>query len=165
MDATTADRLMVRAGRLLSRRAFGRAELAARLGRTAPVEAVDAVVDRLERLGLLNDASYAYNFALQRLTREGWGLRRIRRALVERQVARDVVDLALERVSKEIGEEAALVAHVQRRVAKQGLPADRRGIRRLAEHLARRGFSVDSTERVLRRLIPADAWRDFDRGE
>jgi regulatory protein len=165
MQDESHGRLMARSGRLLGRRAYGRAELGLRLAPLGEPAEVEAVLDRLEALGLLNDAGYAYDFGLHRLTREGWGPRRIRRELIERRVAPEVVDAALARLASEIGEEEALAAYLRRWTAKHAWPADRRAGRRLVAHLGRRGFSGDVIHRSLRRVLDVRTWHLIESGD
>ena len=75
--------LMRRAGSLLRRRAYGRAELAEKLSRFAGPDDLRGVLDRLQELDLLNDARYAYNLAFQRLTEDGCRERLLRQRLAD----------------------------------------------------------------------------------
>jgi regulatory protein len=165
MSPESHERLLARSGRFLARRAYSRGELGLRLARAADAVEVEAVLDRLEALGLLNDANYAYDFGLHRLTREGWGPLRIRRELIERGVAADVVEAALARLSAEMGEDEALAAYLRRWSAKHGWPVDRRGGRRIVAHLERRGFSGEAIHRGLRRVLDVRTWRQIDSGD
>ena len=165
METELSKILLVRAGKLLARRSYSRGELGQKLAGLADTADVEAVLDRLAELRLLNDADYAYNFVSYRLTREGWGPLRIRRELLERRVAPNLVDAALERVLDEAGEEAALKVYLARHAGKRGWPTDRKRIQRLVLHLERRGFTPEKVRRTLRQEIGADAWQRFETGE
>lgn len=157
--------LFQKAGRLLARRAYSRGELRERLLRAAEPARVDEVLDRLEALRLLNDAEYAYNFAAQRIRLEAWGPLKVEQALERRRVPPDVIAAALERVDAELSEGAALETYVEKCCRAAGMPRDRKEIHRLIQRLRRRGFHDEIIRSVLKKRIPAAAWRHFDTGE
>lgn len=157
--------LFQKAGRLLARRPYSRGELRDRLLRAAEAADVEEVLDRLESLRLLNDAEYAYNFAAQRIRLECWGPLKVEQALERRRVPPDAIAAALERVEAELGEETALESFVDKCCRTAGVPRDRREIHRMIQRLRRRGFHDESIRSVLRKRIPAAAWRHFDTGE
>jgi regulatory protein len=150
---------------LLARRAYARGELRARLVKAADEETVEGVLNQLERLNLLNDAEYAYNFAFCRIKQDAWGALRIRRSLTLRHVAPDLIEAALSRMQAEIGEQNSLEEYLERQYQKRGLPADRKGIQRLVLHLRRRGFNDEVIYSALRRMIQPAAWRRFETGD
>ena len=165
MAEAVSKKLMSRAGNLLSRRSYSRGELARKLLKLADPPEVEAVLERLEELDLLNDSKYAYNFAFYRLRECGWGPLRVRHALVNRQVAADIVESALNRVFQEHGEGPMLEGYLDRYCAKNGIPSDRKGIQRLFMHLQRRGFKHEVIHRTLRLKMPAEAWSTFESGD
>ena len=165
METELHKKLMAQAGKLLARRAYSRAELGERLARLAESDEVDRALDHLVELRLLNDANYAYNLSLHRLTREGWGPLRVRRELIERRVEPATADEALARVLDETGEETILKRYLVRYAGRRGWPGDRRRIQRLVLHLERRGFSAEQVHRALRDEIGTEAWRRFETGE
>ena len=124
METERQKKLMAQAGRLLARRAHSRAELGERLARLAEPGEVDQVLDHLVELRLLNDANYAYNLSLHRLTREGWGPLRVRRELIERRVEPATADEALARVLDETGEETILKRYLVRYAGRRGWPGE-----------------------------------------
>ena len=97
MEAT--DVLMKRAAAFIARRAHSRGELRRKLSAAAEEGAqkddakiysaaeIETVLDRLERLNLLNDAEYAYNFAFSRIHDSGWGEEKVREALMYKYMA------------------------------------------------------------------------------
>src|SRR5687768_10744837 len=114
MAQAVSKKLMSRAGNLLGRRSYSRGELARKLLKLADPPEVETVLDRLEELDLLNDSKYAYNFAFYRLRECGWGPLRVRHALLNRQVAADLVESALNRVFQEHGEGPMLEGYLDR---------------------------------------------------
>ena len=165
MEADLQKTLLMKAGTLLARRAYTRGEMKSKLSPLASQKEVDSALDRLEQLNLLNDAEYAYNFALCRIKEEGWGPIKVHHSLLRRHVAPLLVESAIDRVRQEISDSAALSEHLRRLCRKSGLPADLKGIRNLVLQLHRRGFHEDTIYSTLRRMIPADAWQAFETGE
>jgi len=157
-------KLLSKAGNLLARRPHSRGELREKLLRSGDEQSVEAALDRLQELNLLNDREYAYNFASRRVAQEGWGPLKVRQALMQRRVASALVDDTLERVAGECGD-TALRAYVEKHCRKTGWPHDRKGIQRLIGHLRRRGFHEDSIISALRLRIPASVWQRFDTGD
>ncbi len=88
------DAALRRAGRLLARRAHGRAELVAKLSRHVPADVAGSVTAELERSGLLDDERFAAELAAQRLA-QGWGPRRIAFDLDVAGVAREIAEAAI----------------------------------------------------------------------
>jgi len=157
-------KLLSKAGNLLARKAHSRGELREKLLRFGDMQSVEAALDRLQELNLLNDGEYAYNFASRRATQEGWGPLRVRQALLRRRVAPQLVDSALERVKAECGD-TALREYIEKHCEKTGWPQDRKGIQRLIGHLRRRGFHEESIISALRPRIQASVWQRFDTGD
>ena len=163
--------LMKRAAAFIARRAHSRGELLRKLiGGHENDEAfnaeIETVLDRLEHLNLLNDAEYAYNFALNKIKDSGWGEEKVREALYDRAVAKAVVVRALDRVREEIAPEGmddALMEYVKDYCRKHGTPSTVKEARKLAVRLAGRGFDEDRTAGALQRVIPPEIFRHFER--
>ena len=156
---------MQKAGALLARRSYSKGELRARIQKLGDGEQVEATLARLEELGLLNDAEYAYNFAFCRITEMAWGPAKVRSSLIRRHIAPLIAESAIDRVHQEISEELVLTRYVDKYSEKSGLPGNRRAIQKLVSHLRSRGFNEDRIWDTLRHKIPAAAWRKFDTGE
>ena len=165
MHADSRKTLLEKAGAILARRSLSRAELRDRIAAGADASLVEAVLDRLEQLRLLNDADYAYNFALHRVGRRGWGPAKVRDALLGRRVAPDVADAAIARACSETDPRRALVEYTRRHVAKSGGAPDDKSARRLLAHLRRRGFEDDAIAGALKEVLPPELWRRLETGE
>ena len=165
MDTEIQKKLLKSAGAFLARRAQSRGELRAKLEKIADKALVEAALDRLEQLHLLNDAEYAYNFALCRMKQDGWGRIKIRESLIHRQVPESAIQLAIERARSELDEESALLEYLKRRFLKKKLPEDPNVLRKLVVHLRRRGFDEENISRVLKRMFPAELMQHLDTGE
>lgn len=105
----------------------------------------DAVADRLEELGLLNDEAYAAQVA-QHCAAKGYGARRIRDELFRRGVPRAYWDAALEQVPDPAG---SIDAFVEKKL--RGWTGDPKELKRVSDALARRGFSWQDISAALRR--------------
>ena len=144
-----------RAGlRALARRAHARYDLRRRLlQKQHPPGAVDGALARLATQGLLDDASFARDYAGAKAARGRGPARLVRDLLsqgVERRVAEEAVRTAL--ADDDVDPDAAVRGVAEKR-AKQlaGLPAPVRK-RRLAAFLARRGFQGPEVRAIVEAL-------------
>jgi regulatory protein len=141
-----ASSIKAQAIRLLARREYGRAELAARLrAHGAPPDAIERALDELTAQGYLSDRRYAD--ALVQSRRGRFSKRAIAHELKSRRVAGDAAQAALESlaVGDELAEAAALWA---RRYG--AVPRDEREKARQVRFLMSRGYSLALALRVLR---------------
>ena len=128
----------------LSRRERTEAELRAHLERRGLDAAeIDAAVAELRELGYVDDARYARLFAEDRRALAEWGGERIRQALGERGVDRELIERVLaagEREREEAGETELdrALALLRRRFPDP--PADRRQRDRALGVMIRKGF-------------------------
>lgn len=157
-----------RAANLLALRARATGELRrALIRRGEPEPFVDAALERLTRLGLLDDAAFARQFVHAKATGAGHSTRRLRTELARRGVAREIADAAIVEVfaDESIDREAIIdeVARKKLRTLGRFDPLTRR--RRLYAFLARRGYDSDDIARVIRKLVTGEAESDVDRGE
>ena len=175
--------LMKRAAALIARRAHSRGELRRKLtaGRKAQNEQkaesadkIEAVLDRLEHLNLLNDAEFAYNFAFYHISKLGWGEEKVREALLYRDVTGADADRAIDRVREEIAEDGqsgqsaldgALIEYVESYCRKHGTPSSLKDAQKLARHLAGRGFDENGIIDALERVISPEIIRHFRIGD
>jgi regulatory protein len=165
LEAELHKKLMNRAGRLLACRAYSRGELKQRLARLAGVTEVEAVLDRLEQVGILDDAAYARSTASFQMTQQGWGPIRVLHFLIRHQIAHSVAESAIEDVHQRVSDRTILGEYLERHFRKNEIPADRRGILKLVAHLRRRGFHDQTIYATLREIIPPASWRTYSMGE
>jgi SOS response regulatory protein OraA/RecX len=154
--AASADAAHAAALRLLTTRARTRAELRQRLeDRGFEAAAVAESLDRLERVGLVDDLALAETVA------EG----RAERGLDAPAIAAELRDRGVDPALAERAAQAAVPAEdradrcrqvAQARLAQlAGLPAPTQ-LRRLATYLARRGYPPELAETVARDLVAPD---------
>ena len=149
--ASSRERVMGDAYRLLGHRARSRAELRRRLLEKEHEEhAVDEALESLAADGFLDDAAFARSYVADKRRLGGWGAERIRRGLTGLGVAADVIDAELEAASGGEGDELerALALLARRGEPKAPLDAARR---RAYEMLVRRGFSSPVAYAAVRR--------------
>ncbi len=156
---------------LLASQPRTRAELERSLSRAgAPEDIVASVLDRLTKVGLVDDTAYA-----QAYVRTGVGVRRrgtrsLRAELRGRGVAPDVIDLAAAEVGED-DERATALALARRRAAGLARLAPEVRRRRLMGLLLRRGFSSAVIGDVLAEALAdvaedeAEAFPGFDDDE
>lgn len=120
--------------------------------RNCPQDVMDRVLDRMEEVGLVDDAAYAG--MLVRSQQQGRGL--ARRALAQELRRKGVDDAtareALDEVDPHAEEERARELVAKRIRAMAGLDATVQ-TRRLAGMLARKGYPADVTMRVVREAV------------
>jgi SOS response regulatory protein OraA/RecX len=166
MNTDNSKILLKKAGFLLAHRPYGREELKGKLAGLAEEAQIEAVLNHLQKVNLLNDADYAYNFALHRIRQQGWSPAKVQHALARRQVEKPAIEMALDRVQGEAGGQSAIIAeYIHTRCSKSGLPTTRESVRKLFSHLRQRGFDEDQILDALRGLIPAAALQPFETGE
>jgi len=140
--ASSAERVMGDAYRLLGHRARSTEELRGRLlAKEHDPTTVDEAVDRLIAEGFLDDAAFARSYVADKRRLGGWGTERIRRGLRELGVDPVVVDGVLREHAGDDSSELALALALLRRrgAARPPLDAARR---RAFQALQRRGFST-----------------------
>jgi len=156
---------MKKAGALLAKRAYSRKALQKKLAGLAEDEQIESVLNRLERLNLLNDAQYAYNFARRKMEAQGWSPAKVLNALLGHQVESSIVQSALNQVLSELDDQSVVALYLKKRYANGNLPNDLSGIRKLISHLRHRGFDEKSIFDALRGTIPNADLQQFETGD
>ena len=105
----------------------------------------DAVADRLEELGLLDDRAYARRVA-EHYAAKGWGARKVRDELYRRGVPREYWDEALDELPEP---DEAIDRLLEKKL--RGWSGEAKELKRAADALARRGFSWQDISAALRR--------------
>ena len=165
MDDESQKALMKKACLFLGRRAYSRGELRIKLSGLAGESQVESALDRLEQLKLLNDADYAYNFALSRIRGKGWGPAKVRESLIRRHLSQASIDRAMQQIQKEPEDESALARYIEKYCGKKGAPTQPENLHKLILHLCRRGYDRESIVQALKRIVPAAAMQHFETGE
>ncbi|MGW4805615.1 RecX family transcriptional regulator [Kitasatospora sp. NPDC004272] len=148
--------------RLLTGAAKSRKQLADALRRKEiPDEAAERVLDRLEEVGLIDDAAFAEAWVESRHAVRGLSRRALAQELRTKGVTGETAERALLQVDADDESEAAraLVARKLRSTA--GLERDVR-TRRLVGVLARRGYAEGLAYRVVREALDAEGTEEED---
>ena len=138
---------------LLDQRARSRKELHDRLvAAEFEPDVVEAVLDDLAGVGLIDDESFAREWVRQRHVRRGKSARALNLELKEKGVASEDRAAALEQVTED--SEEAIARHIAAKKARtlKSVPEDRherdKFLRRIVGTLARRGYNQSLTMRV-----------------
>ena len=135
-----------RAVELLSRKPQSRRELTRKLNEWgAGPEEADAVCDRMEELGYLNEAAYAARI-VEVYSARGFGEKKLRDELYRRGVPREEWDEALARVEDST---QAIDDFLRKKLT--GWTGDRKQLQKVTAALARRGFSWSDIRDALAR--------------
>jgi regulatory protein len=148
-DANAESAARAIALRKLTTRAHTRHELDKALqGKNVAKSVKDAVLDRLQEVGLVDDASFAVDWVASRQQRRHLSRRALRRELEAKGVERVDIDRALENVDRADEFASARELVERKRRAMSSLARDVQQ-RRLAGVLSRRGFDSAVISRVL----------------
>jgi len=120
-----------------------------------PADRVAIAIERLERAGFVDDASFARQFTRSKGVSGGLSKRRVQQELSKRGVPREVSDEAIEAVFLEEGvdEEASIERVARKKLRSLSNADDATRRRRLYSFLARRGYDSDAIGRVLRTVL------------
>lgn len=113
------------------------------------------VLDRLEEVGLIDDAAYAATLVQSQQSRRGMGRRAISQELRRKGIASEVIDEQLDAIDDEDERERAQALVTKKMRSMHGLDATVQA-RRLAGMLARKGYSSSIAWAIIREAI-ADA--------
>lgn len=130
---------------LLEHRPHAKRELERKLSRTVGEEAAQAAADRMEELGLVDDADYAARLA-QELARKGYAFSRTVQELVRRGVDRELAQEAAREASPD--PEEAIRRLIQRKYERR--LGDEKGRRQPAAALQRLGYRWEEIRSALR---------------
>ena len=141
---------------LLTVRMRSRRELQDRLRRAGfEADEVEDVLERLERVGLIDDERFAEEFASHAVAHRSSGRRAIASALYAKGVSRETIERAVTESGE--GEEARAEELARSRTGRlRGVPADK-AFQRLSTLLMRRGYDGGIARRAARRALEIDA--------
>jgi regulatory protein len=152
LAAPDAERVSLRA---LTRRGLSQRELERILrDRGIDDETIEVEVERLTRVGLIDDVALAQTLVAALQERKGLGRTAIAAELTRRLLAPTAIEYALELV--DTGDELARAKELARKRASQLGSLDRdAAIRRLTSYLARRGYSGSTIRAAVDQAVPA----------
>jgi regulatory protein len=110
-----------------------------------PADRVSVAIERLERAGFVDDASFARQFTRSKAVSAGLSRRRVQQELSKRGVAREISDEAIETVFVEEGvDEEVSIERVARKKLRSLSSVDAPTRKRRFSFLARRGYDSDA---------------------
>lgn len=146
-EAARRGELKSKAIELLMRKPQSRRELGRKLSEwEASPEEVEAICDRLEELGYLNETEYAGRI-VRHYAAKGFGERKLRDELYRRGIPRELWDEALSQIRDE-DNAYAMDAFLEKKLKGS---RDPRELKKASDALARRGFSWSEIGDALRR--------------
>lgn len=145
LQKSDAARAKEKALYLLEHRPHAKRELERKLSCTVGEEAAQAAADRMEELGLVDDADYAARLA-QELARKGYAFSRTVQELVRRGVDRELAQEAAREASPD--PEEAIRRLIQRKYERR--LGDEKGRRQTAAALQRLGYRWEEIRSALR---------------
>jgi len=139
--------------RLLAVRARSRSELLDRLERKGiGSDTAAEVVDGLEDVGLIDDREFGRLWAEEKMRLRPVGARRLVHELLQKGVARAVIDEVVAEAFAEHPEIELAWRAVEKRVARAGGRFGARELTRIRSFLLRRGFSYEAVRQVVEEL-------------
>lgn len=133
---------------LLSYSARTGRQLYEKLARKSDPLAAAAAVQRMEELGLVDDADYARRFVADKLNLKDWGLRRIVQELRAKGVEQQHIDTALEELDYNGAER---LAGILRRKGKE-IPTQQKERNALINRWLRQGYDYEEIRAALARF-------------
>ena len=147
-EATVVGKLKERAFAMVAKKPMSRNVLGDKLLELEPENevAVSAVLERLEELGLLDDAAYAKT-VVRHHSRKGYGEAKLRDELYRRKVPRELWAEALEEAE---GGDESVDSFIAKKLDGVETP-ERKDFQRVSSALARRGFGWEEIREGLER--------------
>lgn len=141
--------------RMLTTSPKSRAQLAKGLHRRdCPAEVAEAVLDRLEEVGLVDDAQFAHDFVRQQQATKGLSGRALAQRLRAKGVDADTTRAAVEGLDPVLEAEQARLLVDKKLRSLHGLERQVQ-TRRLAGLLARKGYGSELSMRLIREALDA----------
>ena len=135
---------------LLSYKSFTRKQLGERLARDFSEDCVEDVLDRLEELGLINDADYALRCARDLFSIKHYAPTRVRQELAARGIDRNDIEDVMEEFS-DFDEQQAIAQILERKYASS--LKEEKGRRRAFAALMRLGYEPDDIRSQISSLL------------
>ena len=152
------------AGRFLGTRPRSRWEVEQRLRRAGATDAVvSAALNRLARIGLVDDVAFARWWVEQRDRHAPRGRMALETELRAKRVPAAIIEsLRTEAIGAAVlSEEERAAAALERHLRGRPIPDDVRALKRLGMFLVRRGFDPATARAVLRRRGAAESTKDL----
>lgn len=157
-EATPSPRVLRRAENVsmnaLTRRGRSRWELGKLLAsRELDSSVIEAELDRLESVGLIDDGALAETIVRTQHERKGLGRAALANELRKKRIDQSTIDAALEQIGAD--DELGRALQLAERRANQLRELDHNtAVRRLSGYLQRKGYSGETVRQVIREVLP-----------
>ena len=143
--AKSRERTMTRAVNLLAAKPRSIGELRERLleKNWTNLEIVNAVIEKLEEYGYLDDRKFAEDLALSKLRQKPQGKRRLQQAMSQKRLDRETMDNAITSAFEKMPEMELIDAAIEKRLRLKGRPETREDTKKFYDFLLRQGFAFD----------------------
>lgn len=144
-EERSRERTMNRAVRLLAAKPRSVGELRGRLLEKSWTngEIVDAVLEKLYEYKYLDDEQFARDLAVSKLRQKPQGKRRLKQALSQKKLDREIVDQAITSAFEKLPETELIDLAIEKWLRLRGRPQTRDDLKKFYDHLLRRGFGYD----------------------
>lgn len=119
------------------------------------------IIDRFIEVGIVDDARFARNWAVERIRTRRLSRNAIRRELAQRGVGDEAISEALEQISGDQERQAAIDLCRTKAARMRGVDRER-AIRRLSAQLARRGYPTGLSVSVVLQVLDEQELADDD---
>ncbi len=136
--------------------------LAEKLRRFYPAETVEAVIQRLTELGLLDDLDYGRRLAADLLNLRGYSLGRVRQELYRRRLDPETIQEVMDSLG-DVDQIGPIVALVRKKYLQKLREPQGRG--KVAAALQRRGYQYDEIREALALVLEELPDEDEEEGE
>jgi regulatory protein len=143
--AKARERTMTRAVNLLAAKPRSIRELRERLleKNWTNLEIVNAVLEKLEEYGYLDDRKFAEDLALSKLRQKPQGKRRLQQTMSQKKLDRETLDNAIASAFEKMPEIELIDAAIEKRLRLKGRPETREETKKFYDFLLRQGFAFD----------------------
>jgi regulatory protein len=152
----TEEALWAYALKVLAGRAYSIGELREKLRRRAERAGdIDGILARLKDHGYLDDRRFAEGFAAARLSNDRFGRMRVIQDLRQHRVAPSLAEQTVEKVYREVDEEALIEEWIRRKyrlAEREGLFREDKDMAAAYRRLLRAGFRTGEIVKVLKRF-------------
>lgn len=153
MSGATSEAALQRALKFLGFRARSEQEVRVKLTQLGfPQRTVEATLNRLRNLSLLNDEQLARDLALSRAKHGGYGHLRIERELLQKGISKSLTQRILSETVTEQGEKENAMALLEKKFKNKDLN-DLRILRQADNFLHQRGYSDSLITELLKRSL------------
>lgn len=144
---TDRRRAKERALYLLDMRSHTKKELFDKLRKTTDADIAEETAQRMEELGLVDDAAYARRLAHSLAEQKGWGAMRIRQRLAEKGIERELAAEVIADLEETVDAQEQLVRLIHKKYMRH--LSDKKGVDKTIAALVRMGYRFADIKRAL----------------